>query len=577
MAHVKLNLVWGLPIAPLDPFSAEKGVEAINLLDNAGFQLESPNGWIPQIAPVKNGGMFSDSPIADGATLISGVRANVTETMTLIVASATLETRQAAMTTLNRYAQLCEDFWENDTQIDPVYLEWQAPGSPGSQYALIYTMEVAESDDPFSEPYTAGASRIVITLTREPFWRALPPGQNPKWWTMYRLGLIPGVQWNYQDLDLDQRTFVTAEASLVQELVQNHQTFLPFTIPGTFGSSTTYTIGNKNFVDVPSAMIPGDAPALAHISIAYQNPSALASNRALIWVNSNPTTQLSSFTNTPMYQHALVSCSRCDPNTATGDTTYSADTGATQGQRMTVTFATVTASARRISFGWTVPGAGGANFEPFTVNLMKGMYAVFVRARQVGGTANTISMFLRSFTNATAVDTNTVFAQISGIAGNTAGWVLHYLGMLNIPSSGNPDIRIAGDGMNDVPQLGFDFFAARSAGAGQLYVNDFVFVKTSEASIDLQTSFVNGGSFFAYDSISDTTGYWSHGQRDTGLFTVNITNLLIADARGRFITLQPKTNNRIYVLALDAGLSRVTDNFTVRVDLVPRYSGVRDT
>src|SRR5205085_11503876 len=112
-----------------------------------------------------------------------------------------------------------------------------------------------------------------------------------------------------------------------------------------------------------------------------------------------------------------------------------------------------------------VATAQGLNLVP-----LRGRYMAWIRARQDGGTAGQITMFLQyGYTKASWRTIGTTSPSVTALigtggAGNTTEWPIHYMGTIDFPVDGRAPIDTDGKlqtGTNGVITL----WAARSAGA----------------------------------------------------------------------------------------------------------------
>jgi hypothetical protein len=121
--HQELAIVKGVGKTPADTASAEQDPVVIDLLDvGSGISLDMDGGWEPNIPSLKSGGVWADSPISDGRTLLAGQNTNVTETIRLLVTSNNPMVYAAKFAALQRMSQDCRFFWSTQYQIEPVYL-----------------------------------------------------------------------------------------------------------------------------------------------------------------------------------------------------------------------------------------------------------------------------------------------------------------------------------------------------------------------------------------------------------------------------------------------------------------------
>lgn len=555
--HELLQLVKGVPKAVGDSSSLEQGISVIDLMSDTGFMLDPAGGWSPQIAGTD--GVWAENPLAVGRVLMGGDDGNVVETMKLSIGGDRI---YAHMTALNRFIQDARLFWTSDYQIEPVYIKWKAVGAPAAQYALIYTVTVA-FDAP-SAVDTPGPVDVVLTIEREPYWRAIPPGVNPKVYWFEKNGLSYHADTNGTDNDLD---LFTDNRHLAHATIQNRAEY----------SDTNWdTLLSKNYIEISGQDIPGDAPALTLISIE-QNTANNDFNRFLIGRNTKPDAPYS-------YPQSLL----LDIGSAaiiSSDTTsnaFASDTGgvynpsASANQRIETDFAGTASMRSRFTWSFLVNNNRA-------VNLYRGRYACFARCRQVGGSAGQIRMHLSAgpspeFPNVTPDVSPTVQAG----TGDTTNWPVTYMGVLTIPPQGRAhtvDVNtIRGTGLtNDAIYV--TLHAERTTGSGELYFCDVLLLPLDEPSVSLETSYDIPDATGLDLIVLDNSGYLSHGDMDDYAWMIDLNGNYSGapEISGQSITLVPGVDNRLYFYGLDVdNLSSTQKNFEVRVDIVPRWRSVRD-
>ncbi len=175
--------------------------------------------------------------------------------------------------------------------------------------------------------------------------------------------------------------------------------------------------------------------------------------------------------------------------------------------------------------------------------------------------------------------------------GNTTAWGVAYLGVVTVPSNNRRTVTSPnGMGINIGSSTSYDvtigLYAARSAGAGVLYVNDIIFVPIDEGAIRLiSTGQAITAAATQAGVIYDNTGYMTHGKPDeyATLAQQNVTNYSEYDRleiRGQPIYLTPGVDNRLAFFAYtDSSLrSTITSPsvMSLRLSIVPRWSGLRD-
>jgi hypothetical protein len=561
--HRELYLARGVAKAIGDTNSAEQGLSAINLMDSgSGFALDPSNGWQPQIAGLKGGGVWADSQIETGRRLVAGADGNVNETIRLSITTGDALSLYRQVTRLNRFIMDCREMWTTFHQIEPVFLWWWAIGAPGRQYALIYNIDLAVTYPDVGQGATAD---VTITLEREPYWRALQPGTNPKQWT------LRNTQFDVDDLSL------TDEA--------NHLVYT-VALANRFEYESDYDILSRNYIDIAAEDVPGDAPALVEFTAEYENTSnGVVIQQAYVSRSTKPTSAYQSTTGATMPALSILPAPAA---TAGTDTTSVADTGGIYGLtgvaggklRRRISFATVATSTQRLQWD-TSNGANGV--------LLRGKYSVFLRARQLNGAFGDISIALR-FIFGTGGGTYTELTAspvVSGTSGNTSAWPLTYFGTVTIPLNTRNEITPLGYGITDNPQFQIALLASRASGASELYVCDLVLVPFDEPGILLTAPDGVIGTATGNGCWYDYSGYATHG--DQSAFANSYVSQgtggprqnLPVEIRGQDLVLEPGVNNRLYfvfagVLSSVSNLSDPNSDYALRLNIIPRWYGARD-
>lgn len=554
--HLVLQIIQGVPAIPTDVFCIENPLQILNLMDvNAGVSLKQ-DGWSPAVPSLEGSGVWADSPLSTGRRPLVMQESNVTETMNLIVSASSFLAVTKILANINTMAINARAFWTDNVQYDPVYLKWWASCGKGPQYALIYNMdlkyEYGDSPTPMIE--------ATLSIEREPYWRALPPGANPKQWA-FELNNQP---WNTSATNLGS---ASTTDRFLSGTVQNKSEF---------GTVNFDTLISSNCVVIPASVIPGDAPALMNL---YWNPLATNYN-FIMGKKTNKLTQYISSTLT-IAQNATFNM---NDGTLGTDATSVNDVGgvraaaAALASRVEVSFATATNQLR-----WRLVTNIGST------NRFIGRWMVFLRCRQQGGTLGDITMYLRYglkvSSDTEGVKLNSVYPPVIAGAGATTEWGLVYMGIVTLPVTNtkadvNQGIIGAGTsaGLNSLGigdfQLGL--FALRSAGVAPLYLCDIMLVPIDEGSISQEipsTPGTSGGVWY------DETGYFTHGTPDQ--YCVNglpaLSGVIPMKVSGPGIQLTPGIENRLYfILYDDTNQSAVADTTNFHINIIPRWRGIRD-
>ncbi len=549
----ELKIIKGIGQTPGDTLSAEQSVEVLDLLAGTkGFGVE-PGGWIPNLPQIKNSGLWADSGLTDGRTLVAAASGNITENITITSHAATLLGRYYWEKELLRFGRLTADFWQTFNQIEPVYLKWWAPDAPGPQYALLYKIEIAQRGDPFSGD---AVQELTVSIEREPYWRGIPPGANPKLWTFE----FRHEKYTLSDLSLDSDARNLAFAS-----IQNRREW-----------NVAHTAElSKNYIDIPASDIPGDAPALVCAVIVPSAAEGLSIGKVNLARSTKPTSMVTR--GSPATFPAYNTLNAGDGQTGIDGTFVNDANGPISnatllGQRLTCNFGTDATMRIRLIF----------RNNPLThldATVFRGRYALYLRARLSAAATVNMRMEWGANNNLQIITLPSVVARV-GI-GATPSWYLHYMGILDIPGWQRSIVGADGLGL-DVNGLTTDWnlyvglSAERTAGAGSLYVADLIMMPLDEAlfAVDGLNGTVTG------PMIVDDTGYFAHGRPDIVATQVEATTLntnFIPQPIGQELTLLPKINNRIYYLGVDPSKgSPIAMDTKIRINLIPRWSGVRD-
>lgn len=562
-----LKIVKGVQKVPGDTLSAEQGLDEIDLLDPNGFSCDDYDMKIPAL---KSSAVYADSPLSDGRTLISGALGNVIETIRLQLTAGTIIQLAAMLSKLLRFKQDCNDFWDTFGQIEPVYLKHQVIGEPGPRYALLYDIDI----DPGQQPLIPSEAKRTVTLSieREPYWRGLAPGDNPKKWSCFVNGT---------ELSATNASLQGGSGDLVAETASNRQEF-----------NGIHTFLTKNFIDIPAAKLPGDAPPLVCLVVQpiRVDTSTTVAN-LLIAKSSKPTTMpdRNSSNSLPRYNSLAGAAGvlGTDATFVTDATLGIAHNPVSANRRyVSVSFATATLQLREY---WVA----SSTFSHVNQNLLRGRYQLFLRGEQNGGALGNTTVLVKMLDSGSVFFTSQTISPKLTVANRVQ---VNDLGVFTLPSGGTSFPGMPGTGLSVSSQyivagaiknyISIELYAARSTGVATLRIYDLVFVPIDEGAVyilpnDYPSITAPGIGCMVYDN----TGYFSHGRPDvyTNARLMDGSggedNEVSSEARGAF-ELTSGLNNRLYLLAdTDSNVSEgaLTNlNFSVYVNIVPRWSGLRD-
>ena len=159
------------------------GTEIVDLLgNNSGWELSDPY-WNPQIAQYKGGGSYVNSGLAEGQRLVHKEYDNVIETIPLSVRGVNQDRTIRTIRKLLQLGKQASDYWTKSYEYDDVWIEARpACNKCLTGYARIIKMSIPELTNPFGQPFFSSfndaiMNGIMLTIEREPLWRAIPPGQ----------------------------------------------------------------------------------------------------------------------------------------------------------------------------------------------------------------------------------------------------------------------------------------------------------------------------------------------------------------------------------------------------------------
>lgn len=577
--HKQLLIAKGVGKTPGDNLSAEVGLTTFNLM--AGAVKLSSDGWTPQVAPVKNNGVWTDSPINDGRQLLAAPVGNVVEKMTIVITDKSYNGVQIQLVALNQMIADCRNYWQTVGQIEPVFLAWEASCGKGVQFALLSNIEISteylDSPDP--------TIRVTLTLEREPYWRGIPPGANPKIWSYY---VNPsGAQFNS-----GVATLVTLSDHLITQTIDNKFEWSPTA----YGLQTTPI--TQNYIDITAAQVPGDAPALVELALVG---STNAIGDAYIGLSSKPLNG-TGHDGVKRYQSYVLNIGDYSSGVATKTNAGVGTLGVRSNGSSTIFYngtRTVTGvDANYVNFArWGESIANGIKLDR---EIMRGTFAIFVRARNASVAGVLGDMRMRVVIDEIEDSTNQYITTFTGDAvsvplfpaASGARWPIAYMGSVTIPFSNRSVVSPLGYGVqfqeaNNNLRVTLQQQVLTATANRSMEAIDLIFMPLDEGLVQIPLPTPVGVSFSSANIILDNTGYLKHGNLEQSAICYG-TNAnsggISAEVRGTAINLVPRTNQRLHFL-LDYftafGASDVTsilnEQMTIRLNIVPRWAGIKDT
>lgn len=573
----------GFEIVPGDTNSAELPLQVLALIGTAGFALEPIEGWQPQMAALKGGGVWAESSTSTGRTLIAGEDGNVTETMRLTIGTGDPKLLSQYIVRLNRFIELARQHWTTFFQTLPVYIKWKAKGAPDFQYALVYNIDAAVEFNPDGDP---GLANATLSVEREPYWRAFAPGKNPRAWYA-RTHNLP--------FNTDRDSLVAGVQHFAYDVISNKFEWTPTAL----GLQTTPL--SKNYIEIDGSLIPGDAPALVEMQLE-QGAIGGGIKRLHVAKSTKPTRSVD---NTGVTRANAYILAAGDGAVLTGgggsksvagnaeDSVISNGSSVQDYYYTRSILNTETAYFDVIKWGAnaTLGGLAGELVQ-LDRNLLSGKFAVFVRGYVTAGVAGNLQLRVTFKEDEDGSSANVYSPIVVGTdidvqpAPFSNAGVLHYIGDVSIPFSTKRAATL--DGYGRLIRQTRDNFSVTIAVKNAigttrtLVITDLIMMPMDDAYLIAQTA-DSVGSSSLQKAVLDNTGYLNLGNPGmVGVTYVDWTDTggVSLEVRGQGITLTPGITQRLYFLVEGLNGSSyycVADAvLTVRLNIIPRWRGIRD-
>jgi len=154
------------------------GTDSVSLIKaDTGYHLQ---GWRPSIVEPKGGGVWSDSPLADGRRLSMTRWSTAIETFDLALNGYNQEAVIAETRALRRLLEKARAYWTAAYISGPVWIEARADCETNSRYAAILDYRTPEDDNPYGSGFS-GVLPLMSGLTlavERGHWLSSPPGEG---------------------------------------------------------------------------------------------------------------------------------------------------------------------------------------------------------------------------------------------------------------------------------------------------------------------------------------------------------------------------------------------------------------
>jgi hypothetical protein len=147
------------------------------LSEGSGFKLQS---WRPQIAQYKEGGRFSNGPLAQGRRLRYRNFDNAIEVFELSASSRDQDDLIVFQQELLAWQEAAANYWVADFSLNPVYLVAKAARETNPRYAIVHMISIPELENPYQQPFYSRDYATFTAITpriERGHWLSTPPGQ----------------------------------------------------------------------------------------------------------------------------------------------------------------------------------------------------------------------------------------------------------------------------------------------------------------------------------------------------------------------------------------------------------------
>lgn len=151
------------------------GTKVVDLLNH--FRLLS---WQPVETPIRDGGIFQESPIADGRKMVARYHENGGEIFTLAVRTGHQNAAIADLRRLRGMFEQAANYWNTNWADGLVWIEARSGQETNRRYASIMVGYVPNDPPPYSEPFAGRLQTIgVIEVSIERgHWLDVQPGTD---------------------------------------------------------------------------------------------------------------------------------------------------------------------------------------------------------------------------------------------------------------------------------------------------------------------------------------------------------------------------------------------------------------
>lgn len=155
------------------------GTTIVSFLNsNDGYFLQS---WNRNITQYKDGGTFSDNPLAEGRQLVNTQLGNGIETFTLSAKTSSHDRMSELEHDLFNLLVQSDNFWLSKNNA-PVWIEAKSTNETNTRYAIVKSWRIPELPSQLQQPYLQPGCEAVLDsfslIVERGQWLSRPPGES---------------------------------------------------------------------------------------------------------------------------------------------------------------------------------------------------------------------------------------------------------------------------------------------------------------------------------------------------------------------------------------------------------------
>lgn len=540
--YLEMGFFSGISLGQVAP--GEEIPEKIVLLGKGATDIKDEGGyssWRPGMPALKNGGVWTDSNTSNGRVLVSAPVSNVTETFRIVIQNISPQIRGSSVAALNRMAEAARAFHATESQPLPVHLVFRPIGVDQPQYALVYNIDIAADIDSFE---LQNATIVNLSIEREPYWKFLPNGANPKLYSFYRKGWRPNVD------------YLSSTLSLINAYA-NDEDFQKANIYP-FDEINTLAI-NYVDIDLRDHYISGDAQAQALITF-----QAKTTGISGLYIARSTRRDLFSGSGT---NRARNTFNGGDITINSGNPTVTKVVDATNG--LLSNGSTVTRYVLQLVYAaGTISGTSVGSWSRL-ISQYPGRYAAFLRAQVTAGTVDATKFYLEYAFGGSNINLQQTIPRHL----DQTGYGFTHLGTVDFTLIGNRYVTHLGTGIDTTTTFTMRLHTLKSsAETPTVRVWDVVLMPIDEPNAMITLDFASlSVDDFAF---MDTTGYFGAAKVMETAMSLQSSTLYQRRLSGIPITLTPGIQNRLYFLPRIGTPTPATPH-QMRLNIVPRWQSLR--